>query len=41
LADKATVQKEVAARQRKRNRKCGTVDWQSSTVDTRIKLKYL
>ena len=41
LADKATVQKEVAAWQRQRNRRCGTVDWQFSTADARIKLKRL
>src|SRR5215475_3877589 len=41
LADKATVQKEVAAWQRQRNRACGTVDWQFSTKDARIKLKRL
>ena len=41
LADKATAQKEVAAWQQRRNGACGTVDWQFSTKDARIKLKRL
>jgi hypothetical protein len=41
LADRAAVQKEVAAWQRQRNRAGGTVDWQFSTKDARIKLKRL
>jgi hypothetical protein len=32
---------EVGAWQRKRNRACGTVDWQFTTADARIKLKRL
>jgi hypothetical protein len=41
LADKTTVQKEVVAWQRQRNRAHGNVDWQFSTKDARIKLKRL
>jgi hypothetical protein len=41
IADKETVIKEVAAWQRRRNRRCGTVDWQFSTANARVKLKRL
>lgn len=41
IPDKATLEKEVAAWEERRNRHSRTVDWQFTTVDARIKLKRL
>jgi hypothetical protein len=41
IPDQATLNAEVAAWQHERNRKTVKVDWQFSTADARIKLKYL
>ncbi len=41
IPDKATLEKEVAAWEERRNRHHSTVDWQFTTVDARIKLKRL
>jgi DDE superfamily endonuclease len=41
LADRATLEREVAAWQAARNRTRRTVDWRFTTADARIKLKHL
>ena len=41
IPDKATLEKEVAAWEERRNRHSRTLDWQFTTVDARIKLKRL
>ena len=41
LADKATLEREVAAWQQERNSAQATVDWRFTTADARIKLKRL
>jgi DDE superfamily endonuclease len=41
IANREKLAKEVVAWQRQRNRRCGTVDWQFTTKDARIKLKRL
>jgi hypothetical protein len=41
IASREKLAKEVAAWQRQRNRRCGTVDWQFTTKDARRKLKRL
>lgn len=41
IPDKATLIREVAAWEARRNKKCTKVDWQFTTVDARIKLKRL
>jgi len=41
LADKATLEREVAAWQHERNSARATVDWRFTTADARIKLKRL
>lgn len=41
LADRDTVQREVAAWEVERNQRASTVDWQFTTVDARTKLKRL
>jgi hypothetical protein len=41
LADRATLQREVAAWEKARNAACRRVDWRFTTADARIKLKHL
>ena len=41
IASKQQLAKEIAAWQRQRNCQCGTVDWQFTTKEARIKLKRL
>jgi len=41
IADMSTMQTEIAAREANRNNSTRKIDWQFTTADTRIKLKYL
>ncbi len=41
IADRATLEREVAAWERPRNAAVATIDWQFTTADARIKLKRL